>query len=174
MVSLFFNSTLFFYSQIRNLVYFNPSESRSVMSNSLRPHGLYSPWNSTGQDTGVGSLCLPQGVFPNQQLNQGSPALQVDSFPAEPPGKPKNPGVGSLSFLQRIFPTQESNRGLLHSKQILYQLSSQGSPGAAVPKVANAARAQACSARQKGQRENGANSCSGIKKGSPRCCGLPL
>ena len=30
-------------------------ESRSVMSNSLRPHGLYSPWNSLGQNTRVGS-----------------------------------------------------------------------------------------------------------------------
>ena len=36
--------------------------------------------------------------------------------------------VGSLSFLQGIFPTQESNWGLLHCRQILYQLSYQGSP----------------------------------------------
>ena len=36
-----------------------------------------------------------------------SPALQVDSLPAELQGKPKNTGVGSLSLLQRIFPTQE-------------------------------------------------------------------
>ena len=54
--------------------------------------------------------------------------MQVDSLPAEPPGKPKNTGVGSLSLLQRIFPTQESNWGLLHCRQILYQLSYQGSP----------------------------------------------
>ena len=33
-----------------------------------------------------------------------------------------NTGVGSLSLLQGIFPTQESNWGLLHCKQILYQL----------------------------------------------------
>ena len=32
--------------------------SRSVMSNSLRPHGLYSPWNSLGQNIGVGALYL--------------------------------------------------------------------------------------------------------------------
>ena len=37
------------------------SESRSVMSDSLRPHGLYSPWNSPGQNTGMGSLSLLQG-----------------------------------------------------------------------------------------------------------------
>ena len=35
-----------------------------------------------------------------------SPAVQADSFPAEPT-KPKNTGVGSLTLLQRIFPTQE-------------------------------------------------------------------
>ena len=64
------------------------SESRSVVSDSLRPQGLYSPWSSPGQNTGVGS--------------------------------------GSL--LQGIFLTQESNQGLLHCRQILYQLSYQGSP----------------------------------------------
>ena len=36
--------------------------------------------------------------------------------------------MGSLSLLQGIFPTQRSNPGLLHSRQILYQLSHQGSP----------------------------------------------
>ena len=46
------------------------SESHSVVSNSLRPHGLYSPWNSPGQNTGVGSLSLLQGIFPTQGLNQ--------------------------------------------------------------------------------------------------------
>ena len=47
------------------------SESRSVVSDSLWPHGLYSPWNSPGQDTGVGSLSLLQGIFPTQESNQG-------------------------------------------------------------------------------------------------------
>ena len=56
-----------------------------------------------------------------------SPALQVDSLPAEPQGKPKNTEIGSLSLLQRIFPTQELNWDLLHCKQILYQLSYQES-----------------------------------------------
>ena len=55
-------------------------------------------------------------------------ALQADSLPAEPQGKPKKTGVGSLSFLQGIFLTQESNQGLLHCRRILYQLSYQGSP----------------------------------------------
>ena len=53
--------------------------------------------------------------------------MQADSLPAKPPGKPENMGVGSLSLLQWIFPTQESNWGLQHCRQILYQLSYQGS-----------------------------------------------
>ena len=66
--------------------------------------------------------------LPNQGTEPRSFALQVDSLLSEPPGKPRNTGVGSLSFLQGIFPTQESNWGLLHCRQIPYQLSSQGSP----------------------------------------------
>ena len=49
------------------------SESHSVVSNSLQPHGLYSPWNSPGRNTGVGSLSLLQGIFPTQGLNLGLP-----------------------------------------------------------------------------------------------------
>ena len=64
------------------------SESHSVLSHSFPPHGLYSPWNSPGQ----------------------------------------NIGMGSLSLLQRIFPTQGLNQGLLHCRQILNQLSYEGSP----------------------------------------------
>ena len=97
------------------------------MSNSLHPHGLYSLGDSPGQNTGVGSFFLLQGIFPTQELSP-APALQVDSLPVEPQGNPKNIGVGSLSLLQRIFPTQESNRGLRHCRQILYQLSYEWSP----------------------------------------------
>ena len=63
------------------------SESRSGVSDSLWLHRLYSPWNSPGQNTGVGSLSLLQGIFPTQGLNPGLP----------------------------------------HCRQILYQLSHQGS-----------------------------------------------
>ena len=45
------------------------SESRSVVSNSLWLHGLNSPWNSPGQNTGVGSLSFLQGIFPTQGSN---------------------------------------------------------------------------------------------------------
>ena len=57
--------------------------SRSTLCN---PWTIYSPWNSPGQNTGVGSL------------------------------------------LQGIFPTQGRNPGFLHCRQILFQLSHQGSP----------------------------------------------
>ena len=49
------------------------SESCSVVSDSLQPHGLYSPRNSLGQNTGVGSLFLLQGIFPTQGWNPGLP-----------------------------------------------------------------------------------------------------
>ena len=81
------------------------SESHSVVSDSLWPHGLYSPWNSPGQNTGVGSRSLLQGIFPTQGSNPGlqlrSPSLQADSLPAEPQGKPKNTGMSSLSLHQQ-------------------------------------------------------------------------
>ena len=48
------------------------NKSRSVVSDSLWPRGLYSPWNSPGQNTGVGSLFL-QGIFPAQGSNHGFP-----------------------------------------------------------------------------------------------------
>ena len=50
------------------LNYESVSESHSVVSNSLRPHGLYSPWNSPGQNTGVGSLSFSRGS--SQPRNQ--------------------------------------------------------------------------------------------------------
>ena len=49
------------------------SESCSVMFDSFRPRGLYSLWNSPGQNTGVCSLSLPQGIFPTQGLNSDLP-----------------------------------------------------------------------------------------------------
>ena len=71
----------------KDLLWLHVCESCSVMSDSLWPHGLYSPWNSLDQNT----------------------------------------RVGSLSLLQGIFPTQGSNPGLLHCRQILYQLNHKGS-----------------------------------------------
>ena len=73
----------------------------------LRPHGLYSLWNSPGQNTGVGSLSLLQGIFPTQASNpglkhcrqilyqlshRGSPRiLEWVAFPS--PGNLPDPGI---------------------------------------------------------------------------------
>ena len=88
------------------------------MSDSLQTHRLYPtrllcPRNSPDKKTGVGCHSLLQGIFPTQGLSTefsrqdwsglpfpspgdlpnpgiepGSPTLQADSFPSEPPGKP--------------------------------------------------------------------------------------
>ena len=81
---------------------------------------LYSPWNSPGQNTGVGSHSPSPGDLPNLGIEPRSPSLQADPLPAEPRGKSKNTGVGSLSLLQGMSPTQESNQGLLNCRWILY------------------------------------------------------
>ena len=54
--------------------YSRSSVSHSVVSDSLRPHGLQSarllcPWNSSGKNTGVGCPFLLQGIFPTQGSN---------------------------------------------------------------------------------------------------------
>ena len=88
------------------------SKSRSVVSNSLRPHGI------------LQARILEWVAFPFSRGScQPRDQTQVShivgrSLPAEPQGKPKNTGVGILSLLQQIFPTQESNQGLLHCRQI--------------------------------------------------------
>ena len=105
---------------------FSESESHLFISDSLRPWGLYSPWNSLGQNTGVCSLSLLQRIFPTQGSNPGLPHCR-QFFTSWATGKPKNIGVGRLFLLQQIFPTQESNLGLLHCRWFLYHLSHQRS-----------------------------------------------
>ena len=56
------------------------SENHSVMSDSLQPHGLYGPWNSPGQNTGLS----------NPGIERRSPSLQVGSLPAQLPGNPED------------------------------------------------------------------------------------
>ena len=64
------------------------NDSRSVASDSLRPRGLHHPWNSAGQNTGVGN-CSFSRASSSPGIEPRSPALQADSLPAEPPEKPK-------------------------------------------------------------------------------------
>ena len=68
--------SLLFNMLSRLVITFLPWSKRlliSVVCNSLWPHGLYSPWNSPGQNTGMGSLSLLQGIVPTQNLNPGLP-----------------------------------------------------------------------------------------------------
>ena len=94
----------------------------------LRSHRLYSPWNSLGQNTGVGSLSLLQGIFPTQGSNPGLLHCRWILYQLSHQGSPRILEWVSLSNLQGIFLTQESNRGLLHRRQTLYYLSYHGQP----------------------------------------------
>ena len=81
----FLKAKIIFYLLYPQTTCESESESHLVVSSSLRPHGLYNQWNPPGQNTGLGSHSLLQGIFPTQGLNPG----------------------------------------LLHCRQILYQLSHQ-------------------------------------------------
>ena len=74
----------------------------------MATYGLYNPWNSPGQNTGMGIAIPFSRYLLNPEINPRSPALQI-LYQLSQPGRPKNAGVGSLSLLQWIFPTQELN-----------------------------------------------------------------
>ena len=81
-----------------------------VMSSSLQPHGLYSPWNSPGQNTEVGSLSLLQGIFPTQVLNPGLSHCWWILYQLSHKGSPRILECVAYPFSNQIFPTQELNR----------------------------------------------------------------
>ena len=93
-----------------------------------KPPGSSVHGDSTSKNTGMGCYTLLQGIFATQGLYPALPHHEWIFSPTEPPGKPKNTGVGSPSLLHGIFPMQELNQGLLHCRQILYQLSYQRCP----------------------------------------------
>ena len=107
-----------------------------VMSNSLRPHELQHtrllcPWDSPGQNTGVGChFLLHTIILENENVSHSVVSNSLQShglqparllYPWNSPGK--NTGVDCHSLLQGIFPTQELNLSLLHCRWILYQLT---------------------------------------------------
>ena len=62
----------------------------TVMTDSMcQLHGLYSPWNSPDQNTGVGSLSLLQGIFPTQGSNPGLPHCRRILYQLSYEGSPK-------------------------------------------------------------------------------------
>ena len=116
--------------------------SRSVMSDSFRPHGLtrlLSPWNSPGKNTGVGCHAFFKRIFVTQGSNPGLPHCRWVLYYLSLQGTParflcpwdslsKNSGERNHSLLQGIFTTKGSSQGLLHFRRILYQLSHKESP----------------------------------------------
>ena len=95
----------------------------TVMSNSLQ----YSPWNSPGQNTGVGSLSLLQGIFPTQGSNPGLLHCGQILYQLSHKGSPR-----ILEWVAYLFSKGSSwprnQTSLLDCRQILYQLSHEGSP----------------------------------------------
>ena len=84
-------------------------ESRSAASDSLWSHGLYSPWNSPGQNTGEGSLSLLQGLFPTQGLNPGLPHCRQILYQLSHQGRlqqEKAPQWEAHKLQQRVAPAQ--------------------------------------------------------------------
>ena len=65
------------------------SESYSVVSDSLRPHGLYNPWDSPGQNIGVDSLSILQGISPTQGWNPGLPHCRSILYLLNHKGSPR-------------------------------------------------------------------------------------
>ena len=106
---------------------YRKSESCSVMSDFATPWTIWS-MEFSRPEYWSGKPFPSPGDLPNPGIEPRSPTLQADALPAEPQGKPKNAWVGGLSLFQPIFLTQESNWGLLHCRQILYQLSYQEAP----------------------------------------------
>ena len=88
--------------QLIHFALFEVKKSRSVLSDSLRPHGLYSPWNSPGQNSGMGSLSLLQGIFPTQGSNGGLPHCGQILYQLSHKGSPLL-ALGMFYFLQLIL-----------------------------------------------------------------------
>ena len=71
---------------------------------SLRPHGLYSPWNSPGQNTRVGSHSLLQGFFPTQGSNPGLLHCRKILYQLSHQGHPTDPASHSNSLSGNFSP----------------------------------------------------------------------
>ena len=98
------------------------------MSDSLWPHGLYSPWSSPGQNTRVSSLFLLQGIFPTQGLNPGLPLCRRILYQLSHQGSPRIQEWVAYPFSSRSSWPRNRTGGLLHWRRILYQLSYEGNP----------------------------------------------
>ena len=85
--------------------------------NSLRLHGLYSPWNSSGQDMG-GWLFSSPGDLPDPGIEPGSSALQADSLPAELPGRSGSVVITAGTYRALLNISQRESEPLSFSSRI--------------------------------------------------------
>ena len=75
------------------------SESHSVVSDSLQPHGPYGPQDSSGQNTEVGSLSLLQGILPTQGLNPDLPHCRQILYRLSHKGSPSQRKWVKVTFI---------------------------------------------------------------------------
>ena len=117
---------------LRSCVQPSESESHSAVPNSLRPIHC-SPWDSPGQNTGIGSRSLLQWVYPTQGSNPGLPPCRQILYHLSHQGSP-----GVLEWVAYPFSSrsswQVSNWGLLHCRQILLPAELLGKPTSIVGK----------------------------------------
>ena len=129
------SSSLFMFTEFLNIS--SERESHSVTSDFLWPHGLYSSRNSSGQNIGVGTLSLLQGIFSTQGLNpclehcrwilyqlshKGSPRiLEWIAYPFSR-GSPC-PGIEPESPASQVYslPTEESGKNISNKYNFLYR-----------------------------------------------------
>ena len=106
------------------------------MSNCLWPHGLNTPWNSPGQNIGMGSLSLLQGIFPTQGSNPGLPCCRRILYQLSHKGSPRilewvaypfssgssQPGIKLVSPALQVYslPTEKGNIRLPEFKSWLH------------------------------------------------------
>ena len=134
------------YGQKFITLYRKDSESKccSVISDSLRPYGLYSSWNSLGQNTGMGSLSLLQGIFPTQGSNPGLPDGRWILYQLSHKGSPRILEWVAYSFSRGSSqPRNQTGVSCIVAKFFTNWMSYKGSPrqwSKPSPKKGNAKR----------------------------------
>ena len=98
-------------------------ESGSFVYNSLRPHELYSPWNSPSQNTGVGSRSLLQVIFPTLGSNRGLPHCRPTLYQLSHQGSPDIQSVPHLAVVIAIHQAYLSLGMIPASSVVLSPLS---------------------------------------------------
>ena len=92
------------------------------MSGSLWPHGL-SPWNSPGQNTGVGSLSLLQTIFPTQESNPGLPRCRQILYQLNHKGSPfhSNPKERQCQRMVKL-PHYDTIAVISHTSKVMLKI----------------------------------------------------